>query len=246
MKSNAWLRYFEAQQKQFIEPQWDIPCPLEPATRDCLAHSLSHFQLSETGGGSALFKKAEAQVEDDADYQAVLRLFIGEDAEHARLLGELVRRFGGDLIQRHWTHFLFRAVRRALGLNFEIQTLLIAELVGTAYYRLLHRRARDPILDQVLTRILEDEAQHVAFHLDHLRETQALMLPAARAVSSLQFQALFSAARWVAWIDHGRALEHIGGSREEFFLEARRECIRFLAKLEAAEWPAAFTIQPVG
>lgn len=246
MKSNAWLRYFEAQRQQFIEPHWDAPCPLDPPTRDRLARSLSHFQLGETGGGSSLFKKADAQVEDDADYQAALKLFVGEEAEHARLLAGLVRRFGGVVIERYWTHFLFRGVRRALGLNFEIQTLLIAELVGTAYYRVLARRARDQILDQVLARILDDEAQHVAFHLDHLREIHAMMLPVARAGWSLQFQALFSAARWVAWIDHRDALRHLGTSREEFFGEAQRECIRFLAKLDAADWPAAFTIQPVG
>ena len=146
MHSAAWLRYFTANRHNFIEPDWQAPIPLTTELRSLLARSLSHFQLGESGGGQHLFGKAGEQEEA---YRAALKLFVAEEAEHARLLQGLVIRFGGRLIKRHWTHLLFRAARRALGLNFEIQVLLIAELVGTAYYRMLHRRARDPILDQV-------------------------------------------------------------------------------------------------
>ncbi len=145
MNSLSWLRYFEANHQNFIEPDWQAPVPLTTGLRACLARSLSHFQLGESGGGSHLFGKAG---QEDETYRAALRLFVAEEAEHARLLEGLVIRFGGRVIKRHWTHLLFRAARRALGLNFELQVLLIAELVGTAYYRTLQRRARDPILDR--------------------------------------------------------------------------------------------------
>ncbi len=246
MKAKEWLRYFEANRAQFIQPDWAAPCPLDGVMKAELARSLSHFQLGESGGGRHLFRKAGAQVEDDACYLAALKLFVAEEGEHARLLEGLVRRFGGALIQRHWTHFLFRATRRALGLNFEIQTLLIAELVGTAYYRLLQRRARDPILDQVCRRVLADEAQHVAFHLEHVREAQSALLPAERALWSLQFQALFSAALWVAWLDHRALLKRLGAGRDEFFREARHECIQFLAGLENARAPGFLSVSVEG
>jgi hypothetical protein len=246
MKSKEWLRYFEANRQSFIEPLWDAPCPLEPSTKLELARSLSHFQLGESGAGRHLFRKAGRQVEGDAAYVGALRLFVAEEAEHARLLAGLLQRFGGSVITRHWTHFLFRAVRRALGLNFEIQTLLIAELVGTAYYRLLQRRGRDPILDQVCLRILDDEAQHVAFHLDHLRARHAALLPAERALWSLQFQVLFSAALWVAWIDHRVLMKNLGANRGEFFRTARRECIQFLSKLEIAGAPGLVSVPIAG
>ncbi len=232
MHSAAWLRYFTANRHNFIEPDWPAPIPLTTELRSLLARSLSHFQLGESGGGQHLFGKAGEQEEA---YRAALKLFVAEEAEHARLLQGLVIRFGGRLIKRHWTHLLFRTARRALGLNFEIQVLLIAELVGTAYYRMLHRRARDPILDQVCERILADEAQHVAFHLDRLRDIHAALLPAERAAWSLQFQLLFSAALLVAWVDHRVALGAIGTRRAEFFAEARKECIGFLDALR--RWP---------
>ena len=116
-------------------------------------------------------------------------------------------------------------------MNFEIQVLLIAELVGTAYYRVLQRRTRDPILDQVCLRILADETQHVAFHLDHLRDIHTALLPAERAVWTLQFQLLFTAALHIAWLDHRAALRATGASRREFLGTARSECIAFLDRL---------------
>lgn len=231
MNSLSWLRYFEANHRNLIEPDWQAPSPLAPGLRARLARSLSHFQLGESGGGRHLFEKAAQQLAEDAAYLRALELFVAEEGEHARLLRALVERFGGRLIERHWTHLLFRFARRALGLNFEIQVLLIAELVGTAYYRVLQRRARDPILDQVCTRILTDEAQHVAFHLDRLRDIHAELLPAERAFWNLQFQLLFTAALQVAWIDHRGALQATGAHRREFFAEARTECIGFLDAL---------------
>lgn len=242
MRSKEWLRYFEANRERFIAPDWAAPCPLPSPIRARLAYSLSHFQLGESGGGNHLFRKAGEQEEEDFAYRKALELFVAEEGEHARLLKGLVLRFGGVLIERHWTHFLFRAARRCMGLNFEIQTLLIAELVGTAYYRLLHRRVGDPILGQVCVRVLADEEQHVAFHLDRLRERHADLLPAERALWSLQFQALFSAALWVAWIDHRPLLENLGAKRGEFFREARRECISFLSQLEGVESPVLIPI----
>ena len=233
MNSSSWLQYFEENRRRFIEPDWPAPCPLVRELRARLARSLSHFQLGESGGGSHLFGKAAQQIEHDAAYHRALELFIAEEAEHARLLEGLVGRFGGRLIKRHWTHLLFRTARRALGLNFEIQVLLIAELIGTAYYRMLARRARDPILDQVCARILADEAQHVAFHLDRLRDLHGGLLPAERAAWSLQFQFLFTAALSAAWFDHRGALSAIGTRRLEFFAAARAECISFLDALAA-------------
>jgi hypothetical protein len=113
--------------------------------------------------------------------------------------------------------------------------LVIAEIVGTAYYRLLHRRTCDPVLEQVCEIVLRDEARHIAFHVDWLGQTHACLLPFERGVWALQFQLLFSTAAQIAWFDHRHALATVGATRREFFREARLECIRFLAQLDAAQ-----------
>lgn len=228
MNPQQWVNYYQNNRINRPEPKWNLPSPLDAGRQRVLARSLSHFQLGETGEGRFLLACAP----DDAAYHEALRLFIAEENEHARLLERLVVRFGGRTIQRHWTHALFHMVRHAIGFKFEIQLLVIAELVGTAYYRLLYARARDPVLEDVCALILKDEAQHVDFHADWLGQFQSRLLPLERAGWSAQFQTLFAAAAQVAWLDHRAALSAAGANRREFFGEARRECIRFLRQLD--------------
>jgi len=201
--------------------------------QQALARSLSHFQLGETGGGTFLVDHACKGVGRDECYLEALQLFIAEAGEHARLLERLVLRFGGATIHHHWTHALFRLVRHTLGFQFEIQVLVIAELVGTAYYRLLRARTRDSVLDETCALLLRDEAQHVEFHAQWLGEMLSRLLPLEVGAWRTQFQALFTAATTVAWIDHREALIASGSNRREFFREALQECIRFLHGVEA-------------
>jgi hypothetical protein len=232
MNSRAWLQYYKNNPKNWTDPEWSLSSPLGPKTKRALAHSLSHFQLGESGGGNFLFTQARKQAPDDPEYHQALELFIDEEKAHAHLLEQLVHHFGGGTIKRHWTHALFRIARRALGLNFELQVLVIAELVGTAYYRLLHRRSRDPVLEQACDRILRDETRHVDFHAEWLGDFQWRLLPLERAAWSAQFQVLFTIAAQIAWLDHRFCLEALGAKRREFFREARSECIHFLKQLE--------------
>ena len=231
MNSTHWLEYYRENRRNRPEPKWNMPSPLHPAVQRVLARSLSHFQLGETGEGTFLIDRACKQVTDDPLYLEALKLFFAEEGEHARLLQRLVVRFGGTTVRQHWTHRLFRMVRHAFGFQFEIQVLLIAELVGTAYYRLIQSRTRDAVLDDACALLLKDEARHVEFHADWLGDVLCRMLPLEAGGWRAQFQALFTAAAMAAWIDHREALLAAGSSRSEFVRHARQECIRFLHQL---------------
>jgi hypothetical protein len=159
----------------------------------------------------------------------MLTLFVAEEQEHARLLEQLVARFGGTLISEHWTHRCFCLLRRALGVQFEIQTLVIAELIGTAYYRLVRSGTQDVVLRQVCDLMLRDEAPHLEFHRQRVAAQQAPWLPLERALWAAQFRILFLAAVQAAWLDHRPALAAIGVSHRRFFRQARRESAAFLA-----------------
>jgi len=237
MNSIEWLNYYRQNSRNRTEPPWYVPCPLDLSTQRALARSLSHFQLGESGEGNFLLSRAVKEVPHDAAYHEALKLFVAEEQEHARLLGHLVHRLGGQEIRQHWTHFLFRFVRRALGLNFELQVLVIAELVGTAYYRLLRARSDDPVLQQVCDQILRDETGHIYFHADWLGTSQLCFLPLERQPWSARFKILFALATRVAWLDHRCCLERIGISRRAFFREARRECTNFFVQLEHGTIP---------
>jgi hypothetical protein len=232
MNSRYWLNYYQQNRINRPEPKWNSPSALELHVQRLFARSLSHFQLGETGEGTFLLDHACKQVSDDPVYLDALQFFLAEEGEHARLLERLVLRFGGATIRKHWTHRLFRLIRHGLGFRFEIQVLVIAELVGTAYYRLLRARTRDSVLDETCELLLRDEAKHVEFHAQWLGDFLSRLLPLEASVWRTQFQALFSAAATVAWIDHCDALLAAGTTRREYFREARLECIRFLYQLE--------------
>lgn len=226
--SAAWRAYFENNRLSRPEPAWASPAAHHGQTARELARSLSHFQLGESGEGRYLLEQAQRRYPNDGDYCAALALFVREEQEHARLLTHLVQRFGGALIRRHWTHSAFRLMRRALGVHFEIQTLVVAELVGTAYYRLLYACSPDAALRQACELMLRDEAKHLAFHRDRFAADHASWLPAERALWAGQLQAFLLAAAEAAWLDHRGALVAIGATRRDFMREVRAECIGFL------------------
>ena len=97
-------------------------------------------------------------------------LWFAEEAEHARLLGCAVRRFGGRIITSHWSFTAFCLCRRTLGVRFELQVLTLTELVSTAYYRMLRSHSPDGSLAAMCELILRDEAGHVAFQRDRLAD----------------------------------------------------------------------------
>lgn len=235
MNTSSWRHYYELNQLHRIEPDWAAPCELPQPLRQRLAVSLSHFQLGETGGGTYLLREAAKEADPD-DLQS-LQFFVGEEKEHARLLAAMVHRLGGRLIKRHWTHRLFKLVRRVGGFHFEIQMLLTAEIVGTAYYELVKAGVKDNALQTALGLMLKDEAGHVAFHLDRLRLKWRDYLPLERAAWAFQFQVLILAALRAAWLDHGACLRALGHDWDDFSQRTRQLTIQFLDGLETQNTP---------
>ncbi len=222
----AWRRHFEHNRLDRPEPAWDRAIVGAPAIVALMARSLAHLQLGESGDGAVLLSGAARVYGDDPDYGAALALFIGEEQEHARLLALAVRRLGGELVQRHWTHASFRAFRHALGVRFELQILLTAEIVGTAFYRLLHRHGPDPVVGEVCALLLADEEHHLAFHRERLRLDQARWSAWRRHAWRGQFRTLLLGAALVAWCDFAPTLTAFGARRRDFLAGNRAEAAR--------------------
>ena len=237
--STAWLDYFERNRLDRPEPDWDRPTPFPPPVAARLARSLAHFQLGESCEGTTLLAGARRTWPDDPDYIAAMTMFVAEEREHARLLEHLVVRLGGTLVTRHWTDRCFTMARHALGVGFEIQTVVVAEIVGGAYFRLL-RSTGDQVLRQVCELMVHDERQHRRFHVDRVVTAQLRWSPLRRALWTAQFKLLFGAALLAAWVDHRSALRAVGIDRRLFFAEARADARDWLLR-RAASFPAART-----
>lgn len=211
-----WVRDFEAEARRRLDvgdPDFTRPARLHPA----VVRSVQRFQVGEAGDGANLIAKAEGA--GDPTYSHVVRLFVKEEQNHARLLERLLSSAGAKTINGHWSDALFVRLRRALGLRLELMVLLIAEVVALRYYRALRDGAGDALTTEVAGRILADEERHVPFHCDRLRDAFAAWRgPVRAAVTAVWWVLLCGAVVTVAW-DHGPALRHLGVTRRGFAVD---------------------------
>jgi hypothetical protein len=238
MKTNLseWIGHFETHRSGWVEPDWDRlpPCELPAEKRHLLAESFAVFQVGESGGGTRLRRFVRRVMETergltDAGYERAIELFLAEENEHARLLERLVGYLGGRLRRRHWMNGIFRRVRTLLGLEFNLQVLLTAELIAEAYYGLLYQSIPDPVARAVCGRITRDEVGHIGFHRSFFAWRHRGRLPVETALWAVQFQVLYLVAETLVWSGHGRCLRAFGIDRRRFAGRARSVCRRFLS-----------------
>ena len=229
-----WAGRFAANQEDRAEPDWNAPITLPARSIPPLLRTLAQFQLGDGGGPCGLIAFDAAGYRDATpERRRLIDHWFREEAEHSRLLGCAVERFGGRRIHSHWSFAAFCAVRRWLGVRFELQVLLLTELVSTAYYRVLQRHVEDPAVRVMCGLILRDEAGHVAFHGDRLAHANPSPSGLGGALWRTQFWCCGFAAASVLWVSHGPCLKPLGASTGEYFREVRRELGGFIVRLIA-------------
>jgi len=229
---SKWLAHFARNAETRLEPDWSLPVKIRPEVVGPLVRSLEQFQLGDGGGPASLIaRNAEGFRSSTAEMRAIVDLWFAEEREHARLLGHAVDRFGGRRITSHWSFTVFCQCRRAIGVAAELQILLLTEIVSTAYYRVMRRHSEDPAIRTMCSRILRDEAGHVAFHCDRLTAEGRSPWGLSGALWTAQFQCFGYAAATMLWINHGKCITALGGSRSEYYREVRCELGRFLTSL---------------
>ena len=162
-----WLSFrtnFEANVRRPL-PDTTGPHGVPSHARAEVAASLARFQLGEAGEGriaTAIDRFVTPAI--DEDYRLALKLFVKEEGRHARILGALVLELGGTLLGKTWTESLFVAGRRMAGIRLKLLVLLVAEVVGIAFYREIADRLDDGCVRRALHQICGDEEQHLTFH----------------------------------------------------------------------------------
>lgn len=246
MNYTKWIAHFERNRQDRPEPDWSAPVIVRPEILASLLPSLEQFRLGDGGGPACLIAfDAEHFRSSTSEMRVIVDRWFAEEAEHARLLGCAVDRFGGRRITAHWSFTAFCLCRRIFGVWFELQVLLLTELVSTAYYRVLRRHSPDAPLADMCGLILRDEAGHVGFHRDRLAAAGRSPLGLGGALWQAQFWFCGHAAATVLWTSHGRCLRAIGGSGAEYFQEVRRELRRFVLALCRTLKPVNHSRRPV-
>ncbi len=105
MAFRFWRRHFEQNALRPFPRAGDFTQAFEPDLLPLLVSSLARFQAGETSEGR-LAHQIDLLVAPyaDEDFRACIKLFVKEEARHARLLGEMVRALGGGPAPMdHWT-----------------------------------------------------------------------------------------------------------------------------------------------
>jgi hypothetical protein len=233
---SKWIAHFTQNRERRTEPDWTLPVKIRPEVVTPLVRSLEQFQLGDGGGPASLIAyDAERFRNQTAEMRTIVDLWFGEEREHSRLLGCAVDRFGGRQIASHWSFTAFCLCRRALSVRFELQILLLTEIVSTAYYRVMRRHCEDPAVRAMCGRILREEAGHVSFHCDRLAVEGRSPRGISGAFWCAQFWLFGHGAATMLWINHRRCLISLGGAAAEYYREVRRELRRFTGSLSRRE-----------
>jgi hypothetical protein len=240
MNYAKWIEHFTRNRLNRPEPDWSAPGNVPPAVLAPVLRSIEQFRLGDGGGPASLiaFNRESFRGRND-EIRRIVDLWFAEEAEHARLLGCAVRRFGGRIITAHWSFTAFCLCRRVLGVRFELQVLTLTELVSTGYYRMLRNHSPDGPLAAMCELILRDEAGHVAFQRDRLESAGVPKSGLRGLFWRIQFLACGYAAGTVLWISHAPCLKAIGGTRAEFYSEITRQMTRFIRSLQKRPKPSS-------
>jgi hypothetical protein len=237
---SKWIAHFRQNRERRAEPDWSVPVKVRPEVLAPLVRSLEQFQLGDGGGPASLIAyDAERFRSQTAEMRVIVDHWFAEEREHSRLLGCAVDRFGGSRFTA------FCQCRRALGVRFELQILLLTEIVSTAYYRVMRRHCADPAVRAMCGRILRDEAGHVSFHCDRLAAEGRSPRGTRGALWAAQIWLFGHAAATMLWINHRRCLTGLGGSGAEYYREVRRGLRRFLVSLAGREGYIRITPTPL-
>lgn len=212
MTTHSWIEHFR-RNAEADRVDWDLRPSLTAEERRRIVPSLRAWQLGETSDGAHLLRAATryAAAIGDADYPEAVRLFIAEEQKHGRNLGRYLDLIGEPRLTRDWGDTLFRRVRY-WNTSMELWTLAVitVESAAQVFYRAMKDATGCPLLRQVCTDILIDEAAHVVFQQERLREVFLRKSPLARPVARCGWSAFFDGVGLLVWLAH-RTLFRAGG-----------------------------------
>jgi hypothetical protein len=226
-----WCEHFRRNVGRQRSIPWDAVAGLTDEQRQVLLPSLQDFQLGESSEGRHGQARATAYADRIGDpfYAKAVRLFFAEENRHAAYLARYLGLHGVEPIGRSWTDFLFRRVRRLMGLELLLTVLLTAELIGEVYYRAVRAAIGCPALRAVCAQLLRDERMHVRFHVERFRFLRRGRPRWRVRLQDWLWRGFFAATCRAVWWKHGRALRLGGYGSRRFRAEAARGWRRAVA-----------------
>ncbi len=230
--SSFWREHFSQNLlKQRID--WNIRPAITDQERRNILYSLKAWQLGETSDGRHLMAAARkyAARSNDPEYVQAVHLFIKEEQKHGANLGRYIDAIGERRAKRDLGDTLFRKVRY-LNTSMELWTIavIIVESAAQIFYQALHDATKCPLLRQICTDILIDEAHHIKFQNERLHIIFREKSFYAKAIALTFYSVLFFGTIHAIWFGHHRAFKAGGIERNEFM---RGMCYKFFSSMKS-------------
>src|SRR6185295_18941678 len=104
MDHAKWIEHFTRNKQDRPEPDWAATINVPPGVLAPMLRSVEQFRLGDGGGPASLIAfDADGFRNSSVEMRTTVDSWFAEEAEHARLLGCAVRRFGGRIITSHWS-----------------------------------------------------------------------------------------------------------------------------------------------
>jgi hypothetical protein len=219
-----WCEHFRRNADRQRMTPWNAVLTLSERQRRVLLPSLQDFQLGESSEGKHGRARAAAYADriGDPHYAEAIRLFFAEENRHAAYLGRYLALQGADLIGRSWTDFVFRRVRRLMGLELLLTVLLAAELIGEVYYRAVRAATGCPVLRAICSQLLRDERMHVRFHVERFRFLRRGRSRLRTATQDGLWRLFFAGTCLAVWVKHRKGFRLGGYGFRRFRAEGLR------------------------
>ncbi len=239
--SSFWHEHFSQNLvKQRID--WSARPEITDQERRSILYSLKAWQLGETSDGRHLMaaaRKYAARI-NDPEYVQAVHLFIKEEQKHGANLGRYIDAIGERRAKRDLGDTLFRKVRY-LNTSMELWTIavIIVESAAQIFYQALHDATKCPLLRQICTDILMDEAHHIKFQNERLHIIFQEKSFYAKAIALAFYSVLFFGTIHAIWFGHHRAFKAGGVDRNEFM---RSMCYKFFSSMKSL-WKRADRVE---
>jgi hypothetical protein len=217
--SREWISYFtlNLQEKRI---DWSQQPQVTNDELMPLLKSLQAWQLGETSDGCNLVMASEkyAAKTGDAFYVESVKLFIKEEQKHGENLGKYLDAIGKPRIQKNWGDTLFRKIRH-LNTSMEMWTITVITVESAAqiFYQSLKDATKCPLLKEICTDILIDEALHIKFQQERLARIFSTKTMAGMAIAFYFYKFFYKCTSLVVWMAHKKVFKAGGNDFKKYY-----------------------------
>lgn len=204
MNFTTWYDYFIANQSHFDHLDWSPADRLTEEEKKCIYSSVQQFQRGEHSEGKHFLQYAESM--QDKSYTETVKVFIREEQDHARVLGQFMDAQGITRLRKDWLDGVFRGLRKLAGLEGTVTVLLTAEIIAIPYYTALERATKSTVLRQICKQILKDEEMHLRFQSYTLWQLYQRKIKAGIFFSKSIHRVLMAGTLLMVWMYHRKVL----------------------------------------